>query len=131
MFDTLRIGQKAKESKKFTPVHPDDEIGTSHGISLMLCGKHSTEYRNTIAKMIKRTKGKTLNTDESIRESARLIVDCCDDWKGVTDEAGKAVKYDKDKLTAYLIDDDFRWMRLQAETFMQTDDNFFETRRLK
>jgi hypothetical protein len=35
------------------------------------------------------------------------------------------VKFDKDKLTSYLIDDDFRWMRLQAETFMQADDNFF------
>ena len=125
MFDTLRIGQKAKESKKFTPVHPDDEIGTKHGVSLMLCGKHSTEYRNAIAKMIKRSKGKTLGTEESIRESARLIVDCCDGWEGVTDDAGKPAKFDKDKLTAILLDDDFRWMRLQAEAFQQADDNFF------
>lgn len=125
MFDSLRIGDSAKSAKKFTPIHPNEDIGTSHGISLLLHGKHSEEYRNAIAKMIRRTKKKEQSVEESIKESVKLIVACCDGWEGVNDSAGKKEKYDADKLTALMLDDDFRWLRLQAESFMQLDDNFF------
>ena len=128
MFDKLRIGDSAKSAKTFTPIHPDPTIGKKHGISLQLHGKHSVLYRNAIAAMTRRRKNRDITIDEAVDESVKLIVACCDGWEGVTEEKGKVteiVKFNRDKLTKVLSDDDFRWMRLQAETFMLQDDNFF------
>ena len=126
MFNKLRIGSQAKSAKKFTPIHPNPEIGKSHGISLLLHGKHSEEYRNAIAAMLRRSKRRELTTDESIEESAKLIVNCCEGWEGVTeDDSDKLKKFNREELMTLLQEDDFRWMRLQAEQFMNTDDNFF------
>lgn len=125
MFNKLKIGSKAKASKKFTPIHPDPAIGKSHGISLSLHGKHSEEYRNAIAATLRRSKRRELTIDESIEESVKVIVACCDGWDGVTDGDNKPIKYDAAKLSEHLNDDDYRWMRLQAEQFMAQDDNFF------
>lgn len=124
MFEQLRIGESAKSAKKFTPVHPNSAIGKKHGISLMLHGKHSEEYRNAIASMIRRSKDSEQSVDDSIEESAKLIVACCGGWEGVT-EGSKAVKFSREKLLDILKDDDFRWMRLQAEKFMAQDSHFF------
>jgi len=125
MFDKLKIGSSAKASQKFTPIHPNPDIGKSHGISLLLHGKHSEEYRNAIAGTIRRSKRRELTIDESIEESVRVIVSCCTGWEGITDDDGKTVKYDGKKLSDILINDDYRWLRLQAEQFMAQDDNFF------
>jgi hypothetical protein len=124
MFAKLKIGSAAKAANKFTPIHPDPAIGKSHGISLNLHGKHSEEYRNAIASTLRRAKRRELTVDESIEESVKVIVACCTGWEGVTED-DKAVKYDGKKLAEYLNDDDYRWMRLQAEQFMAQDDNFF------
>lgn len=124
MFSKLKIGTAAKSAKKFTPIHPDPAIGKSHGISLQLHGKHSEEYRNAIAATLRRAKRRDLTVEESIEESVKVIVSCCDGWDGITDDS-KPVKYTNDKLTSYLLDDDYRWLRLQAEQFMAQDDNFF------
>lgn len=124
MFESLKIGNKAKASNKFTPVHPDPAIGKTHGISLSLHGKHSEEYRNALAAYIRKTKRGNLTNDEQSEETSRLIVACCDGWEGVTEE-GKDVKFDRKKLFEILCDEDYRWMRAQADTFMAQDDNFF------
>lgn len=124
MFDKLRIGDSAKESKPFTPVHPNEEIGKKHGISINLYGKHSEKYRNAVATTLRRAK-KNPTTDEMVEQSARLIATCADGWEGVTDDDGKPRKFDRKVLHEMLLDDDFRWLRLQAEQFMQNDDNFF------
>ena len=47
------------------------------------------------------------------------------EWVGVTDADGKSKKFNRKELQEMLIDDDFRWLRLQAEQFMADDDNFF------
>lgn len=126
MFDKLRIGDTAKEAKPFTPVHPDPSIGKKHGITIMLHGKHSEVYRNSIAAAIRKgNKGGSKSAEEMVEESARHITACASGWQGVTDAEGKAKKFDRKKLFEILCDDDFRWMRLQAEQFMQQDDNFF------
>lgn len=125
MFDKLKIGSKAKAAQKFTPIHPDLAIGKSHGISLFLHGKHSQEYRNAIAATLRRSKRRDLTMDESIEESAKVIIACCDGWEGVSGEDKKPAKYEAAKLKVILEDDDYRWMRLQAEQFMAQDDNFF------
>ncbi len=125
MFDKLRIGKSAKQAKKFTPIHPDISIGKKHGISLMLHGKHSIEYRNAIAGYVRRTSKRELSIDEQLEQSVKLIVSCCTGWEGVTDKSGKLDPYSSDKLFNILIDDDFRWMRIQAELFQTLDDNFF------
>ena len=126
MFDKLRVGTKAKSAQKFTPVHPDPEVGRKHGISLFLYGKHSIEYRNAVAATLRKSQQQELNAEEAVEQSADLIVSCCSGWEGVTDGPDdKAVPYDAEKLRAILLDDDYRWMRLQAEQFMRTDVNFF------
>ena len=114
MFNKLRIGENAKSATKFTPVHPDPVIGTKHGISLMLHGKHSEEYRNAIAAMLRRSK------EDSIKESATLIGACCESYDGADEK-----KFDRKALIETLQHDDYRWLRLQAEKFMQEDSNFF------
>ena len=126
MFNKLKIGLKAKAANKFTPIHPDPMIGKKHGISLSLHGKHSEEYRNAIAGTIRRSKKRELTLEESIEESAKMVAMCCDDWEGVTDEKdGTTVPFDRKKLLEMLNEEDFRWLRLQAENFMAQDDNFF------
>lgn len=125
MFDKLRVGKSAKEAQKFTPVHPDIDIGRKHGISLMLHGKHSIEYRNAISSYLRRTSKRELTIDEQLEQSAKLIVKCCEGWEGVTTKEGKPEPYSAKKLMEILMDDDFRWMRLQAEQFQALDDNFF------
>ena len=128
MFDQLRIGSEAKKAQKFTPIHPNPEIGKKHGISLLLHGKHSELYRNATADMMRRSRKGGRTTDGAIEESATLIVTCCAGWKGVTekDDPKKEKKFNRRELHAMLIDDDFRWLRLQAEQFMQDDDPFFQ-----
>lgn len=125
MFDKLRIGSDAKAAKDFTPNHPNAVIGKTHGISLSLHGKHSEQYRNATAALLRRAKRGTLTPDEAVEESAKLIVACCDGWVGVTDAENKEKKFNRKDLFEMLINDDFRWLRLQAEQFMQEDDNFF------
>lgn len=128
MFDKLRIGSSAKEAKRFTPTHPNREIGKTHGISLLLHGKHSEQYANATAAMLrKRARQGSFTTEEAIEESAKLIVACCDGWEGVTEAADdtKARKYNRKQLSEMLVENDFKWMRLQAEQFMQDDDAFF------
>ena len=78
MFDQLRIGSDAKDAKEFTPVHPNPAIGKNHGISLLLHGKYSQQYLNGTAAMLRRAKRTAMTTEESIQESAKLIVTCCD-----------------------------------------------------
>ena len=75
--------------------------------------------------MLRRAKRAGLTTEESIAESAKLIVACCEGWAGVTDADGKDKKFNRKELLDMLTDDDFRWLRLQAEQFMSDDDNFF------
>ena len=125
MFDNLRIGSDAKSTKEFIPVHPNPAIGKKHGISLSLHGKYSEQYLNGTAAMLRRAKRSGLTTEESIAESAKLIVACCENWAGVTDADGKDKKFNRKELLEMLTDDDFRWLRLQAEQFMSDDDNFF------
>lgn len=126
MFNNLRIGDKAKRAVSFTPTHPDPAIGRKHGITLSLHGKHSEQYRNAIADMLRRTKkNKDLSTDEAVEESAKLIASCAAGWEGVTGDDGKAKKFNQAELLEILKDDDFRWLRLQCEAFMAADDNFF------
>ena len=125
MFDKLRIGSDAKDAKKFTPLHPNPKIGKTHGISLFLHGKYSEQYLEGTAAMLRRAKRTALTTEESIQESAKLITACAESWEGVTDADGKTKKFNKAELQTMLADDDFRWLRLQAEQFMSDDDNFF------
>ena len=128
MFDQLRIGSDAKEAKSFTPTHPNRSIGKTHGISLQLHGKHSEQYANATAAMLrKRARQGSFTTEEAIEESAKLIVACCEGWAGVTEKADpkKEKKFNRKELSEMLVDNDFKWLRLQAEQFMQDDDNFF------
>ena len=147
MFDSLRIGNTAREAHKYTPVHPDPSIGTNHGISLLLYGKHSEQFRNASAALMREVnageKGKERTSEEAAAASARFVVTCCAGWEGATMPApktkAKKVKgeknvyegkfvpepYDPAKLEAILKDDDFRWMRVGAERFLQDDRNFF------
>lgn len=128
MLDKLRIGAKAKATQPFTPEHPDPAIGTSHGITLHLYGKHSLEYRNAVAENSRKAAARTrpATIDEAVEASAELVVACCGGWDGVTDaESGKTEKYSPKKLTEILKDDDFRWLRLAAERFIMDEKNFF------
>ena len=125
MFEQLRIGESAKQAQKFVPNHPNPDIGTKHGIALYLHGKHSEVYRNAIADILRRSKGKERTTEEAIADSVELIVQCCTDFEGAADEKGKPVKFDRDKLRETLLQDDYRWMRVQADNFMQQDEHFF------
>lgn len=120
MFNKLRIGENAKSAQKFTPVHPNPEIGKNHGITLMLHGKHSEEYRNAIAAMLRRSKKGEQSMEDSIKESAMLIGACCESYEGADEK-----KFDRKALIETLQEDDYRWLRLQAEKFMQEDSNFF------
>ena len=120
MFDKIRIGDSAKQAKKFIPIHPDPKIGSKHGISLMLHGKHSEQYRNAIAAMLRRSKKGEMSVESSMDESAKLIAACCESYDGADSK-----KFDRSALEETLKDDDYRWFRLQAEAFMQQDDNFF------
>ncbi len=122
MFNKLRIGDNAKLAKKFVPTHPNPAIGNKHGISLLLHGKHSEEYRNAIADMLRRSKAKDEDNDinDAIVESAKLIAACCESYEG-----GDTEKFDRKALEETLQDDDYRWLRLQAERFIQQDSNFF------
>ena len=120
MFNKLRIGENAKQANKFVPVHPNPEIGRTHGISLSLHGKHSEEYRNAIAAMLRRQKKGEQSMEDSIKESAMLIGACCDNYEGADEK-----KFDRKALIETLQEDDYRWLRLQAEKFMQEDSNFF------
>lgn len=125
MFDNLRIGSDAKSTKEFTPVHPNPAIGKKHGISLSLHGKHSEQYLNGTTSLLRKAKRGGMTAEESIAESAKFIVSCCEGWSGVTDKEGKPEKYNRKKLHDMLLENDFRWLRLQAEQFMGDDDNFF------
>lgn len=132
MFDNLRIGKSAKTSKPFTPEHPNPAIGKTHGISLMLHGKHSEEYRNAMAAILRRGKDRKdegMSAEEAVKvstnESAELIAACCDGWEGVTDADKKLKPFNRGELREMLADDDFRWLRLQAEKFIISDTNFF------
>jgi hypothetical protein len=120
MFNSLRIGDKAKAANKFTPVHPDRAIGKTHGISLMLHGKHSPEYRNAIADMLRRSKKGDQSFEDTVEESAKLIGACCESYEGGDDK-----KFDRKALIETIKHEDYRWLRLQAEKFMQDDTNFF------
>lgn len=120
MFNTLRIGENAKQANKFVPVHPNPEIGKKHGISLMLHGKHSEEYRNAIAAMLRRQSKSEQSLEDGVRESATLIGACCESYDGADEK-----KFDRKALIETLQEDDYRWLRLQAEKFIQEDSNFF------
>jgi hypothetical protein len=120
MFNKLRIGDNAKQAKKFVPTHPNPEIGNKHGISLSLHGKHSEEYRNAIADMLRRSKDNEDDIDKAMIESAKLIAACCEGYEG-----GDTKKFDRKALEETLQDDDYRWLRLQCERFIQQDSNFF------
>lgn len=126
MLDNLRIGSEAKKAKEFTPCHPNPKIGKDHGISLMLHGKHSELYRNAIAEFARKTStGETLSLKEAIKANVTLIVSCCAGWIGVTGDDNKPDKYTPQKLTTTLLDDDFAWLRVEAEKFIRSDVNYF------
>lgn len=130
MFDKLRIGTSAKTAQKFTPVHPNPDIGDTHGISLMIHGKHSDVYRNSMADILRSLKkGEEPTTDQLIDQSAKVVADCCEGWHGVTDNDNKFKKFDRDELYKMLKDTDFTWLRIQAEQFMREDKNFFQKRK--
>lgn len=123
MFEALKIGDTAKQPQKFVPTHPNPAIGDKHGIALYLHGKHSEEYRNAIAAMLRRQRDKEgeQTPEDAIEESVQLISACCASY----DIDGKPAKFDRDKLMDTLRSDDYRWLRLQAERFMQQDNNYF------
>lgn len=123
MFEELAIGKSAKLAKKFTPVHPDPKIGKKHGVSLMLYGKHSSEYQNAIAATIRARQDGEMTLDEGIEQAAKLIVACCAGWANT--KAESEIKYDPEKLLEILVSSDYKWMRLQADRFIQQDDNYF------
>lgn len=124
MFEVLKIGESAKKPQKFVPKHPNPEIGDKHGIALYLHGKHSEEYRNAIAAMLRRQREKEgeQSPDEAINESVELITACCAGY----DIGGKPADFDREKLAETLRADDYRWLRIQAERFMQQDDHYFQ-----
>lgn len=122
MFNELRIGSKAKEAQEFIPTHPNPSIGKNHGVKLYLHGKHSEVYRNAVADMLRQTKGKEQNAEDIARASAELIAKCC---TGYVTPDDKKPEYDREKLVETLADEDYRWLRLDAERFMNNDGNFF------
>lgn len=122
MFDSLRIGSKAKEAQKYVPVHPNPAIGDKHGVHLLLHGKYSEVYRNAMADMLRRTKGKEQSPEEIARESAIFIADCC---AGYVTPDDKKPEFSREKLIETLEQEDYRWLRLGAEKFMTSDTPFF------
>lgn len=123
----LEIGEDAKSAQKFVPEHPNPAIGTSHGVALFLHGKHSTQYRDAVAATMRRQKKGELSLDETIKESARFIATCCEDYEGAVGEDGKPKKFNRKELVETLASEDYRWMRIACERFMAEDDNFFST----
>lgn len=125
MFEKLKIGESFKETRKFTPIHPNPDIGKKHGISLFLYGKHSEQYRNATAVTMRKNKA-NMSLDERVEVSAQQIIACCTGWEGVTEKDEKTEQtYNRGMLLKILTDDDFRWFRLQAEMFQLEDDNYF------
>ena len=126
MFD-IPIGKQATLAQKFVPVHPDPAIGTNHGVSLMLFGKHSPQYRDAAATMLK-SRAKMakddgdLDVEAAVKLSAEFVADCCSGYE----IGGKAATYDRDALAETLGLEEYRWLRIQAERYSNQDDNFFK-----
>lgn len=123
MFESLKIGDSAKQAQRFVPVHPNPAIGDKHGVALFLHGKHSEVYRNAISDILRRAKDSERTPEQAIEESVELIVTCCTDYEGATGSKSKG--FDREELRKTLLQDDYRWLRLACERFMQQDENYF------
>ncbi len=125
MFKGLEIGKEAVKAQKFVPVHPNPAIGDKHENYLMLFGKYSTVYRDTVGEILRENADNEPDQNKRIEQSAKLIVACCAGWGGATDEKGKPDRYTPEKLTKMLLNDEFRWIRIQADSYMLSDGGYF------
>lgn len=116
----LKLGTSAQTAQKFTPVHPDPAIGSDHKVSLMLYGKHSPQYRDAAAEMMREQKEDS-TIEERAKASAKFVAACCATYVNAEGKRGD----DKDELEKTLTPEDYRWMRVQADIFMARDNNFF------
>tara|TARA_Y100000310_G_scaffold3912_1_gene4798 strand:+ start:1040 stop:1417 length:378 start_codon:yes stop_codon:yes gene_type:complete len=125
MFKNLEIGASAEEAQKFTPRHPNPEIGKEHGFSLMLYGVHSAQYEKAVAAMIKQSrKDEDDDLDAAVKRSAKVIVACCNGWVNESKDAENE-KYTPQKLQEMLVKHEFKWLRLECDKFISNGDNFF------
>ena len=116
----LEIGKAAQTAQMFTPTHPDPSIGTGHKVSFMLFGKHSPQYRDAVAALMREQKEDETQEDRA-KASAKFVATCClsyTDAKGVKST-------DMAELEKTLGSEDYRWMRVQADNFMSRDNSFF------